>query len=92
MEQSKTTLGSLDRQEKAALEDNTRREILDLIGLDLMRIWELEDELNLKAQDLKEHLDMLEEAKLVERDEEGFRLTPRCIAYLDECQGYEWRR
>jgi predicted transcriptional regulator len=92
MEQSTTTPGSLDRQEKAALEDSTRREILDLIGLDLMRIWKLEDELNLKAQDLKEHLDMLEEAKLVERDEEEIRLTPRCIAYLDECQGYEWRR
>lgn len=92
MEQSKTTPGSLDKQEKAALDNKTRKEILDLIGLDLMRIWELEDELNLKAQDLKEHLAMLEEAKLVERDEEGFRLTPRCIAYLDECQGYEWRR
>ncbi len=92
MEQSKTAPGSLDRQEKAALEDKTRRDILDLIGLDMMRIWELEDELNLKAQDLKEHLEMLEDARLVERDGEGFRLTPRCIAYLDECQGYEWRR
>lgn len=92
MEQSKTMPGSLDRQEKAALEDKIRRGILDLIGLDMMRIWELEDELNLKAQDLKEHLEMLEDARLVERDGEGFRLTPRCIAYLDECQGYEWRR
>jgi hypothetical protein len=31
MEQSTTTPGSLDRQEKAALEDSTRREILDLM-------------------------------------------------------------
>jgi len=92
MEQSKTASGSLDKQEKAALVDKTRRDILDLIGLDIIRIWELEDELNLKAQDLKVHLEMLEDARLVERDGEGFRLTPRCIAYLDECQGYEWRR
>ncbi len=35
----------------------------------------------------------LEQAMLVERESvEGYRLTPRCIAYLDECRGYEWRR
>jgi predicted transcriptional regulator len=92
MEQIRTTPGSLDKQEKDALEDETRRKILDLIGLDLMRIWELEDELELKTKELKDHLAMLEEARLVEQDEECYRLTPRCVAYLNECQGYEWRR
>jgi len=84
--------GYLHRQEEAALEDEVRRGILDLIGLDLVRIKELEAEMDLKEQDLKNHLIMLEQALLVEQAEGGYRLTPRCIAYLDECQGYEWRR
>ncbi len=69
-----------------------RRGILDLIGMDLVRIKELEEEMELKEQDLKNHLLMLEQALLVEQAEGGYRLTPRCIAYLDERQGYEWRR
>ncbi len=92
MEQKEQVPGSLDKMEKAALDDETRRNILDLIGLDMMRIWELEDKLDIAAKDLKDHLAMLEEARLIEQEEECFRLTPRCIAYLDECQGYEWRR
>ncbi len=74
------------------MEDEVRRGILDLIGLDLVRIKELEEEMELKEQDLENHLLMLEQALLVEQVEGGYRLTPRCIAYLDECQGYEWRR
>lgn len=92
MEQSITAPGSLDRQEKAALGNESGRRIVELIGLDMMRIWELEDELEMRTKDLKDHLAMLEDARLVERDEEGYRLTPRCVAYLDECQEYEWRR
>jgi predicted transcriptional regulator len=92
MELSQYEPGNLDRKEKAALDNETQRNILDLIGLDMMRIWELEDELEIKTKDLKEHLAMLEEARLIEQDVEYFRLTPRCIAYLNECEGYEWRR
>jgi len=92
MESRNTEPGYLHRQEEAALEDEVRRGILDLIGLDLVRIKELEAEMDLKELDLKNHLLMLEKALLVEQEEEGYRLTPRCIAYLDLCQGYEWRR
>ncbi len=84
--------GELHRREEAALEDEVRRGILDLIGLDMVRIKELEKEMELKEQDLKNHLEMLEKALLVQQDENGYRLTPRCIALLDEGQGYEWRR
>lgn len=84
--------GYLYRREEAALENKVRRDILDLIGLDLLRIKDLEEEMDLKEQDLKNHLVMLEKALLVEQEEGEYRLTPRCIAYLDECQGYEWRR
>lgn len=84
--------GSLDRREKAALDNESRRRIVELIGLDMMRIWELEDELEIRTKDLKDHLAMLEDARLIEQDEEGYRLTPRCVAYLYECQGYQWRR
>lgn len=92
MEQSITVPGSLDRQEKAALDNESRRKIIELIGLDMMRIWELEDGLEMRTKDLKDHLAMLERARLIERDEDCYRLTPRCVAYLDECQGYEWKR
>jgi predicted transcriptional regulator len=92
MESRNMEPGYLRRQEEAALEDEVRRDILDLIGLDLVRIKVLEEEMELKEQDLKNHLVMLEKALLVEQEEGGYRLTPRCIAYLDECQGYEWRR
>jgi predicted transcriptional regulator len=92
MELSQNETVSLDEKEKAALNDEIRRNILDLIGLDMMRIWELEDELEIKTKDLKDHLAMLEEARLVEQEEGCYRLTPRCVAYLNECQGYEWRR
>ena len=92
MESRNMEPGYLRRQEEAALEDEVRRDILDLIGLDLVRIKVLEEEMELKEQDLKNHLVMLEKALLVEQEEGGYRLTPRCIAYLDLCQGYEWRR
>ncbi len=84
--------GELHRREEAALEDEVRRGILNLIGLDLARIKELEKEMDLKENDLKNHLVMLEKALLVQQEEGGYRLTPRCIALLDEGQGYEWRR
>lgn len=92
MDESLSEPGCLDRREKAALDNDVRREILDLIGLDMMRIWELEEEMDLERQKLEDHLAMLEDARLVEQEEECYRLTPRCIAYLDEFQGYEWRR
>jgi predicted transcriptional regulator len=53
---------------------------------------EIGEELGLKGEELKDHLAILERALLVEREEECYRLTPRCIAYLDETRGYEWRR
>jgi len=92
VEGGKTEPGYLHRQEEAALEDEVRRGILNLIGLDLVGIAELKEELDLKEQDLENHLLMLEKALLVEQQEGEYRLTPRCIAYLDVCQGYEWRR
>ena len=63
-----------------------------LIGLDLVKIEDLEKKAGVKEEDLKNHLAMLERAMLIEREEECYRLTPRCTAYLDQLEGYDWRR
>lgn len=39
-----------------------------------------------------EHLSLLEEAMLIELEDGGYKTTPRCVAYLYEKWGYEWRR
>ena len=92
METLEVRPGELYRLEQVALQDEIRREILEQISLDLVSIKHLQEEMDLKEQDLDSHLAMLERALLVEREEESYRLTPRCIAYLDECHGYEWKR
>jgi DNA-binding transcriptional ArsR family regulator len=92
METFEVRPGELYRREQAALQDEIRREILEQISLDLVSMKHLQEEMDLKEQDLNSHLAMLERALLVEREEESYRLTPRCIAYLDECHGYEWKR
>jgi DNA-binding transcriptional ArsR family regulator len=92
METFEVIPGELYRLEQAALQDEIRREILEQISLDLVSMKHLQEEMDLKEQDLNRHLAMLERALLVEREEESYRLTPRCIAYLDECHGYEWMR
>ena len=84
--------GELYRLEQAALQEEIRREILEQISIDLVSMKQLQEEMDLKEQDLNSHLAVLERALLVEREEESFKLTPRCIAYLDECCGYEWKR
>jgi len=92
MNNLKARPGELYRLEQAALQDEIRREILEQISLDLVSMKQLQEEMDLKEQDLNSHLAMLERALLVEREEESYRLTPRCIAYLDVCHGYEWKR
>ncbi|MDD1753150.1 MAG: hypothetical protein LUQ38_08705 [Methanotrichaceae archaeon] len=84
--------GQIYNLEKSALENETRVKILEIIGLDLKRLEDLQDEVRLKEQELNLHLVLLEQAMLLERDEECYRLTPRCLAYLDQCHGYELRR
>jgi len=84
--------GQIHNLEKSALDDKMRLDILDLIGLDLKRLDELQDELELSEQELNMHLKLLEEAMLVECDGGGYRLTPRCLAYLDQFHYYELRR
>jgi hypothetical protein len=84
--------GQICNLEKSALENEMRVKILELIGLDLKQLEELRDELKLKEKELNLHLVLLEQAMLLERDEESYRLTPRCLAYLDQCHGYELRR
>jgi predicted transcriptional regulator len=92
MNTSKARPGEFYRLEQAALQDETRREIIKKISFDLVTVTQLQKELDLKEQDLMNHLARLEQALLVVREEESCRLTPRCIAYLYECQGYEWKR
>ncbi len=94
MEISWTEPGEIHKLEELALDQEIRNEILELIGADLKTLQELQEKLELKEKDLRNHLSILEKALLVERDENGncYKLTPRCIAYLDECEGYEWRR
>lgn len=92
MEQRRIKLGDLRREELVALELEMRREILDFIGFELRRMKEIGEELGLKGEELKDHLSLLERAHLVELEEGYYRLTPRCIAYLDETLGYKWRR
>lgn len=92
MEQKFIELGDLHRQELVAHELDIRREILDFIGFELMRMREIGEELGLNDKELGDHLSLLEKALLVEQEDEGYRLTPRCIAYLDEAKGYKWRR
>jgi len=92
MEQKCIELGDLHRQELVALELDIRREILDFIGFELIRMREIGEELGLNDEELGDHLTLLEKALLVEQEENRYRLTPRCRAYLDEANGYEWRR
>ncbi len=94
MESDPTAPGEIYKLEQIALDNEIRKEILELIGSDLKTIQELEEILELKEKDLMNHLVLLEKASLVESDENEnvYRLTPRCIAYLEACNGSEWRR
>jgi hypothetical protein len=92
MDQRCVKQGDLHKLELKALELEIRKEILDFIGLELRRIQDIEVNLGINDDELNNHLSMLESAMLVEQEEGWYRLTPRCIAYLDECRGYEWRR
>lgn len=83
--------GDLYEEELIALDLEIRREIIGFIGAEIRRIKEIEKEIGLKDE-LEDHLSILERALLVERDDDCYRLTPRCVAYLDETIGYEWRR
>ncbi len=74
------------------LELDIRRETLDFIGFELKRMREIGVGLGLDDKELEDHLSLLEKALLVEQEEDCYRLTPRCRAYLDEAKGYEWRR
>lgn len=84
--------GQISDLERIALKDEIKIKILELIGLDLKRMEELRIELELKEHELNKHLTFLERAMLLEREEGRYRLTPRCVAYMDQCQGYEWAR
>jgi predicted transcriptional regulator len=84
--------GDLHKRQLVALEVEIRNEILDLIGLEQKKSQEIGELLGMTSNELDDHLSVLERAMLVEREEGCFRLTPRCIAYLDTRRGYEWRR
>jgi predicted transcriptional regulator len=84
--------GDLHKREMAALELEIRNEILDFIGLEQRNNEEMKEKLGITSIELEDHLFVLEKALLVEREEDGFRLTPRCIAYIDTRRGYEWKR
>ena len=92
MEQRCIEQGDLHRQELVALELDIRREILDFIGFELRRMREIGEELGLNDKELVDHLSLLKKALLVEQEGDSYSLTPRCLAYLDEAKGYEWRR
>jgi predicted transcriptional regulator len=92
MERIFITPGHIHGVEVMALEPGIRRVILGTIGLELRRLEEIGKQLDLGDEALREHLTVLERALLVEQEGEGYRLTPRCIAYLDQVGGYEWRR
>ncbi len=84
--------GDLHKRELAALRLEIRCEILDFIGLEQRKCQEISELLGMTGNELDDHLSVLERAMLVEQEEGSFRLTPRCIAYLDAKRGYEWRR
>lgn len=84
--------GDIHRQEMMALESNIRREILDFIGFELMRLKDLGENLGIEDKDLDEQISILEKALLVERYKDCCELTPRCVALLHQRDCYEWRR
>lgn len=84
--------GDIHRLELIALESNIRKEILDFIGFELKRLKEIGEAMKIDDAELKDHISSLEEALLVEKDGDCYKLTPRCKAYLDQCSGYEWAR
>jgi predicted transcriptional regulator len=84
--------GDVNKLELIALEADIRREILDFIGFELKKLEEIGKELGVEDKELSEHIDKLEKALLLEKDGECYKLTPRCVAYLDGCEGYEWVR
>jgi predicted transcriptional regulator len=92
MEQKCLKQGDLHKEELVALDLEIRKEIIDFIGSELKMMKEIEDRLGLGFEELEDHLSILQRALLVEEAEEGFRLTPRCVAYYYETMGYEWRR
>jgi hypothetical protein len=92
MEPRYIELGDLHRVELVALELDIRKRILDFIGFDLRRMKEIEEVLGVNDKVLVDHLSVLERALLVEQEEGCYKLTPRYVAYLDEDEGYEWRR
>jgi predicted transcriptional regulator len=84
--------GDIHRLELIALESNMRREILDFIGFELKRLQEIGEAMGIDDKELEDHISTLEEALLVERAGDRCELTPRCKAYIDQRNGYEWRR
>ncbi len=84
--------GDIHRLELIALESNMRREILDFIGFELKRLQEIGEAMGIDDKELEDHISTLEEALLVERAGDHCELTPRCKAYIDQRNGYEWRR
>lgn len=84
--------GDIHRLELIALESNMRREILDFIGFELKRLQEIGEAMGIDDKELEDHISTLEEALLLERAGDRCELTPRCKAYIDQRNGYEWRR
>jgi len=84
--------GEIHRLEMEALEDEIRKDILSFIGFELRKLEDIGENAGLSDEELQEHISKLEKGLLVEIDGEFCKLSPRCIAYLGDCSGYEWVR
>lgn len=68
------------------LQLKVRRDILKLIGSDIKRKDEIRGMLELSDFHITYHLSVLEHAHLVEKLDEGYRLTPKAIEYKDKVE------
>ena len=73
-----------------ALQNKTRRELLKFIGYNLMNFEKIKNHFNFDDSLMFFHLTMLEQALFIERINNGWRLTPRGIGYLENVELRNW--
>lgn len=69
-----------------ALTNPLRRNILEYINIDIKTLEDLKNKFNLDDSQLNYHLDMLKQTLYILDSEDGWKLTPRGIGFLENAQ------